>query len=53
MDIERLDTGGLVEHEVAILMSNDELAQMRLAASLALFYLPSYSILDDFLDSTE
>lgn len=53
MELERLDNFDFIENDIAIFMSSDELNQLRLAASLALFYLPEHQIFENFLDATE
>jgi hypothetical protein len=53
MDIEYQDSFGMLEHDVIIALSRDELHQLRLATSLAKFYLPQFAILEDFLVLTD
>jgi hypothetical protein len=53
MEIEYQDSFGMLEHDVIIALSRDELHQLRLACSLAKFYLPQFSILEDFLVLTD
>lgn len=53
MECEFQDSYGLLENEVTIVMTRDELKQMRLAASLAVIHLPQQRILDDFLGATD
>lgn len=53
MELDRIDSHGIIENDIAIFMSSDELNQLRLASSLALFYLPEHTIFDEFLEATE
>lgn len=53
MECEFQDSYGLLENEVTLVMTRDELHQLRLAASLAQAYLPNQSILRDFLGATD
>lgn len=53
MQCEFEDSYGLLENEVTLVMTRDELHQLRMAASLAQVYLPSHGILRDFLGATD
>ena len=53
MECEFQDSYGLLENEVTLVMSRDELHQLRMAISLAQAYLPNQNILRDFLGATD
>lgn len=53
MECEFQDSYGLLENEVTLVMSRDELHQLRVAISLAQAYLPQQNIFRDFLGSTD
>mgnify|MGYP007089741616 CR=1 FL=1 len=53
MECEFEDSYGLLENEVTIVMTRDELLQMRMAVSLAQAHLPQQGILRDFLGATD
>lgn len=53
MECEFEDSYGLLENEVTLVMSRDELQQLRLAISIAHIHLPTYDIFRDFLGSTD
>lgn len=53
MECEFQDSYGFLENEVTLVMSRDELRQLRLALSLAQMYLPGHGIIRDFLGSTD
>lgn len=53
MECEFQDSYGLLENEVTIVMSRDELQQLRIAISLAQVHLPSQGVLRDFLGATD
>jgi hypothetical protein len=53
MECEFEDSYGLLQNEVTIVMTRDELQQMRVAISLAQVYLPQQGILRDFLGATD
>ena len=53
MECEFQDSYGFLENEVTLVMSRDELRQLRLSASLAQVYLPNHDILRDFLGATD
>lgn len=53
MECEFEDSYGLLENEVTLVMSRDELHQLRIAISLAQMYLPDQGIFRDFLGATD
>lgn len=53
MECEFQDSYGLLENEVTLVMSRDELQQLRLAVSIAHIHLPNYDIFRDFLGATD
>lgn len=53
MECEFQDSYGLLENEVTLVMSRDELHQLRVAISLAQIHLPNQNIFRDFLGSTD
>lgn len=53
MECEFEDSYGLLENEVTLVMSRDELKQLRMAISLAVVHLPGQPILEDFLGATD
>lgn len=53
MECEFQDSYGLLESEVTLVMSRDELHQLRVAISLAQIHLPEQSIFRDFLGATD
>ena len=53
MECEFQDSYGLLESEVTLVMTRDELQQLRLAVSLAQIHLPDYDIFRDFLGATD
>lgn len=53
MECEFQDSYGFLENEVTIVMSRDELHQLRIAISLAQAHLPTQGILRDFLGMTD
>lgn len=53
MECEFEDSMGLLQNEVTLVMSRDELSQLRFAASLAIVHLPNQTILQTFLGATD
>lgn len=53
MECEFQDSYGLLENEVTIVMSRDELRQLRCAAAVAQVHIPHHDILRDFLVATD
>ena len=53
MECEFQDSYGFLENEVTLVMSRDELHQLRVAISLAQIHLPNQNIFRDFLGSTD
>ena len=53
MECEFQDSYGLLENEVTLVMSRDELQQLRVAISLAQIHLPNQNIFRDFLGATD
>lgn len=53
MECEFQDSYGLLENEVTLVMSRDELNQLRMAVSLAAVHLPGQEILQTFLGATD
>lgn len=53
MECEFQDSYGFLENEVTLVMSRDELHQLRVAISLAQIHLPDQNIFRDFLGATD
>lgn len=53
MECEFQDSYGFLENEVTLVMSRDELRQLRVAISLAQIHLPNQNIFRDFLGATD
>jgi len=53
VECELQESYGFLENEVTLVMSRDELQQLRIALSMAQMYLPSHGILSEFLDATD
>lgn len=53
MECEFEDSYGLLQSEVTLVMSRDELHQLRMAVSLAAVHLPEQDILRTFLGATD